>query len=228
MTDRYATWDAAYVLGALTPTERQEYTEHLSTCADCTRAVGELAGIPGMLALIPREEALLLVDRPAEREQVPSLLPKLAERTQRRRRRNLLLGVGAAVAAAAAAVAIAIPIARTVEPAPGPDTAVVAVRPMEQTTPSPITADVELARDPAGTRVTMDCRYEPGAYNYGERDYALWVTGTGGKQLLLMTWPAGPGAVTRMTAIAPLPPEQIRGFDIRAVEGNKVLLIATL
>ncbi|MDT5019219.1 MAG: hypothetical protein QOD39_5379, partial [Mycobacterium sp.] len=30
--DRYATWDAAYVLGSLSDDERREYEAHLATC----------------------------------------------------------------------------------------------------------------------------------------------------------------------------------------------------
>ena len=29
---RFAEWDSAYVLGALSPAERREYEEHLETC----------------------------------------------------------------------------------------------------------------------------------------------------------------------------------------------------
>ena len=38
--------DGSYVLGALAPGERQEFEHHLSGCAECARAVQELAGMP--------------------------------------------------------------------------------------------------------------------------------------------------------------------------------------
>ena len=48
--DRYATWDAAYVLGSLSSDERREYEAHLSTCPRCSAAVAELSEIPPLLA----------------------------------------------------------------------------------------------------------------------------------------------------------------------------------
>src|SRR4029450_13226426 len=37
--DKFAQWDAAYVLGALSPAERREFEEHLSSCKSCQAAV---------------------------------------------------------------------------------------------------------------------------------------------------------------------------------------------
>ena len=36
--DRYAEWDAAYVLGALSPSDRRTYERHLAECAACRAA----------------------------------------------------------------------------------------------------------------------------------------------------------------------------------------------
>ena len=44
---RFAEWDSAYVLGALSPAERREYEEHLESCELCRRCVAELTPIPG-------------------------------------------------------------------------------------------------------------------------------------------------------------------------------------
>ena len=64
LSDRFATWDAAYVLGALSPVERREYEEHLAGCPACQAAVSELAGLPGLLAQVPPEDAALLAAAP--------------------------------------------------------------------------------------------------------------------------------------------------------------------
>jgi len=37
--DRYALWDAAYMLGSLSSTERREYENHLSGCPSCRASV---------------------------------------------------------------------------------------------------------------------------------------------------------------------------------------------
>ena len=59
-------WDAAYVLGALSPAERREFEEHLAGCPACQAAVSELAGMPGLLAQVPPEDAALLAAAPPE------------------------------------------------------------------------------------------------------------------------------------------------------------------
>ena len=62
--DRYGSWDAAYVLGALSPAERREFEEHLAGCPGCQAAVSELAGLPGLLAQVSPEDAALLAATP--------------------------------------------------------------------------------------------------------------------------------------------------------------------
>ena len=46
-SDRHAHWDAAYVLGALSAAERQEYEDHLTSCPSCRDAVAELGRYAG-------------------------------------------------------------------------------------------------------------------------------------------------------------------------------------
>ena len=57
----FAEWDAAYVLGALSPDDRHAYEDHLAGCERCRAAVAELAPLPGLLArgrpAVVREEA---------------------------------------------------------------------------------------------------------------------------------------------------------------------------
>ena len=61
--DTYLTWDAAYVLGALSSVERREYEAHLETCARCRTAVVELGGMPALLSMLDLDA--LLEDRVA-------------------------------------------------------------------------------------------------------------------------------------------------------------------
>ena len=42
--DKYAHWDAAYVLGSLSEMDRREFEAHLEECRTCWDAVTELAG----------------------------------------------------------------------------------------------------------------------------------------------------------------------------------------
>jgi hypothetical protein len=63
--DRFAEWDAAYVLGALSPSDRRAYERHLAECDACRAAVAELAGLPGLLStLTPAHAEALVADAP--------------------------------------------------------------------------------------------------------------------------------------------------------------------
>ncbi|MGN6752955.1 MAG: zf-HC2 domain-containing protein [Intrasporangium sp.] len=57
---RYADWDAAYVLGALSSADRSEYEDHLAGCKGCRDAVAELAGVPGLLSTVSPAEVLAI------------------------------------------------------------------------------------------------------------------------------------------------------------------------
>jgi hypothetical protein len=119
--DQYAEWDAAYVLGALSPSDRRAYERHLAECAACRAAVAELAGMPGLLSTLTAGHAEALVAEtpgaglpdgggPVPYDVDPELAPVVsltslagAARRSRTRRRSLL-----AVAASALVVAGAI------------------------------------------------------------------------------------------------------------------------
>ena len=55
--DPFREWDAAYVLGSLDSTDRRAFEDHLRTCDSCHAAVAELAGMPGLLRMVPADEA---------------------------------------------------------------------------------------------------------------------------------------------------------------------------
>lgn len=55
--DPYATWDAAYVLGALSADDERDYEAHLRRCRRCRDVVDDLRVIPAWLALLDRVEA---------------------------------------------------------------------------------------------------------------------------------------------------------------------------
>ena len=66
-THRYADWDAAYVLGALSSADRREFEDHLATCPPCRDALAELAGMPGLLGAVSSVEVLALVEEEQDR-----------------------------------------------------------------------------------------------------------------------------------------------------------------
>jgi hypothetical protein len=66
------TWDCqearialgVYVLGAIDPGERTEVDAHLDTCPQCRAELAEFMELPGLLALVPAEEAIAFAEGP--------------------------------------------------------------------------------------------------------------------------------------------------------------------
>ncbi|WP_433660501.1 zf-HC2 domain-containing protein [Nocardia sp. CA-128927] len=240
IADDYTTWDAPYVLGSLTRTERREYEEHLAGCPACQAAVAELAGMPGMLAMVEPATALAMIDLPEAiaaqlgpaavetSPPVPQLLPRLADAAEKRRRRSRWVSVGAAVAAAAAAVAIAVPVVATVTSS-GPTTTenVVAERSMQPLKPNPVTASFKVVQADGKTRIVMSCSYGPSNQQY-MWNLKLFVLGTDGSQTELDQWPAGPGTELTIDRTIDKTPEQIRAVEIRLASTGETLLSGTV
>ncbi|WP_159846395.1 anti-sigma factor family protein [Nocardia sp. CY41] len=245
ITDDYSTWDAPYVLGSLTREERLQYESHLADCPDCRAAVAELAGLPGMLALVESDIANAMIEPPAHPAEpapelpppppMPSLPPpaRIADAAERRRGRSGWTSVGIAVASAAAAVAIAVPIAVSVSGSnqstePGTSEQAFVERQMTPVEPTPVSASFKLV--PAGdrTRVVMTCSYPPGEQQRYSTELALYVTRTTGQQEKLDAWPAGPGTELTIDRTIDGAPEQVRAVEIRATNSGKVLLTGTV
>ena len=62
-----ADWDAAYVLGALSREDRHIYEAFLAANPERAAALDELAGLPGRLNVLSRDEALALIEPAASR-----------------------------------------------------------------------------------------------------------------------------------------------------------------
>ena len=230
--DVYSGWDAAYVLGALSPEERHDFERHLGGCKECSRSVSELAGLPGLLAAVPVEQALLL-DSPdgaagdSSREgdmprKSATTLPRLltAARRQRRRARALVAGALVVVAAAAASVALVLPgwIGT-----PDRETTARAVT-LEQVVPNPLSADIRLTGESWGTRIDSRCSYAKTGYGAGEQAYGMYVTDRQGRSVIVATWLAGPGTTVTPVGTTSTAAQDIATVDIRSLKTGQVLL----
>jgi hypothetical protein len=220
--DPYEEWDAAYVLGALSPAERREYETHLRDCERCSASVAELAAVPPLLSRVPATEALaLLEDDRLEPEPVPDPLPRLlsAVRARRRRRRIWLGGIGVAAAAAVTAVLLVLPGALSSAPQP------VAVS-LQAAGSVPLSADVKLVAEDWGTRVDMTCTYR-GAGPYASPPpwrYVLTVTSQDGKQTTVSSWKAGPNETVQTVGSVDLAVADIVSVEVRSGRTGDVLL----
>jgi hypothetical protein len=225
--DRYSTWDAAYVLGSLSPAERREYEEHLAGCPACQAAVSELAGIPGLLAQVPPEDAALLAVTSAEDiddSAPPSLLAAVRSRRAGRRRRMVGIVAGAAAAVLVVLAGVAYALGLLPLGPSGPQR--VAFASVDQT---PMIAVVDVIPAEQGTDLAVECVYhtviehDPQAYD----DYRIYVIDRSGRAWLVKEYPIKPNKVLRPTARTELKVRQIATVEIRDSD-NETLLRAQL
>ena len=229
LPDQYSTWDAAYVLGSLSPVERREFEEHLAGCPGCQAAVSELAGMPGLLAQVPPEDAALLAVAPAEiidEGPPPGMLAAMRSREagRRRRRVGMLAGSAAAVVLVLAGIAYAVGLL-PLGPS-GPQRVA-----FDTVAPTAMTAVVDLIPVSDGTDVAVQCSYgesnEPrpgGAY----ASYRIYVVDRSGHEAMVKEWPAKPNRTMTPSGHTDLKIRQIAKVEIRASATDETLLRATL
>ena len=227
--DEFAEYDAAYILGALSPADRREFEDHLRFCASCASSVGELAGLPGLMSRVSIDQLT------AEPEPVPdTLLPSLA-RAVRRERRRRLLAVGASAAAVACLVtggALAItgpgspaqpPVTSPASTSPG--SAVLALTPV---VPSPVTAGARLVDMAWGTRIDLTCSYRSqGLYPASGIPYAMVVIDRDGAAEQVATWKALPNRELTVMGASSKARRDIAAVEIRTMSGRTILRLST-
>jgi anti-sigma-K factor RskA len=217
---RYSEWDAAYVLGALSPADRHEFEKHLETCDRCRASITELSALPGLLGrLTPAQGMAVLDDEPAEPGPAPDLIARITSLDQRRRRRRFrLIGGLAAAALVVAATAVAVPLVVQANQTPG-----ISVE-LASTTSAPISAVVQLHSVRWGTRIDMACTYgTAGDSDSGKSwDYALWVVDHDGQSSELSSWKAIDGSTAHLEAGTSLTTDEIATVQIRSTSGKVV------
>lgn len=223
-TDPYRQWDVAYVLGSLSPSERADYEQHLSTCDSCSAEVASLAGIPRILSALPTEQAIHLLEEDAPAE--PDLMPGLVRAARSSRRWARIRTAGALVAAAAVGVVMTL-VLDSPAPPPAPEAQRAFQTMLTQTIPSPVTASVNLVEEPWGTRIEIKCDYAAPSEGQGRSiGYALYIVDSGGTAVRAGTWNAGPGTSMTPSASTDLPRANITRIEIRLLSSDKTLLEA--
>jgi hypothetical protein len=240
--DRYYDWDASYVIGALSADERREYERHLAECDACREQVADLAGVPSLLAMVPRAQVgaadvVVAGTGGAADPRMPSAsLPRLLAAARKQRRRSRLLVAGAVTVAAGLAASLALvlpswtggqpPVPSASQAAPAqPQQATVA---LEQAVPSPLTADVTLVDHAWGTRIDSHCSYAETLYGSSAQAYAMYVTDRQGAEAEVATWLARPGTTVEAVGTTWLRAGDIAVVDIRSVSTGEVLLRSRL
>ena len=232
MTCELAHLDGAYVLGALSPAERADFERHLGGCEDCTQAVAELAGLPGLLGRV--DPAVL--EQPEADEPPATLLPALFREVRRSRRRRALVTAGVA---AAAAVLVAVPVGLW-QLGEGPSTPVgteqsptptpVEAQPMQPVGDVPVRATVSLEQVAWGTRLGLTCTYDPASVDYdlpAAADYVRVVRTRTGRLEQVGSWRSVGGRPMSIAAATALTPADLASVQVRTPDGRVVLRLAT-
>lgn len=219
-TCRFAIDDGAYVLGALSPTERAEFERHLPGCATCRKSVARLAVLPGLLG---RLDAETVIAQPAP----PTLLPRTLQaitarrRAERRRRRWYVLAGALAAVVLVALAGIGARLTGPTAPAPPSDTvALTAMRPVVEQLP--VAGEIGLVRVQGGTRIDMRCWYEKGYEGaWTVRLVVFPIDGGPGEQV--GSWMASAGQEISLSAMTHLSPAEIGRIELRRGDDTALL-----
>ena len=229
--DAFREWDAAYLLGALSPADRRAYEQHLRGCPGCREALGEFVAMPGLLAHLPKEEALGLLEseQRVEESAPPALLSHLARAADalRRRARFRIAGLVLAAAGVSAAAAVALPLLVGTPPAVVENTVALAAAPGV-----PVEASVRFVPEQWGTRIDMDCSWQDaGAAPDGGAPadsasvgYVMYVTDTAGSSEPIGSWTSTPGSTMEPSLSTGLPLAEIASVEVRLQGSDQVVL----
>jgi hypothetical protein len=222
---RFAEWDAAYAVGALSSADRREFEEHLVECAECRRAVAELSPTVGLLSRLSPERAQSIDAALASGQSAGDApdsalradIVALGARRALRRRRTWWLAAAAAVVLVVAAIAIPMTLSRA---------APTAYFALEAVADVPLEADVSLSSVGWGTRIELDCRYTSDDADVPAEGwpYALAVVGADGETTSVSTWRALPGTTARISAGTALEVSEIAAVEIRSVTSGRLLM----
>ena len=226
--DRYATWDAAYVLGSLTSTERREYEGHLAGCELCRAAVAELSGMPALLALLDLEDVRALDEAEPDPPLRPEVLQSVLGKVSWRRRRSRWV-TSAAVGLAAALLAVGIVLVARPETfglQRGTQQEQTAqMLEMSKVAPTPINASIALSSYAWGTRIDMACTYGDWSQkNAPPQNLGMVVVGRDGSRTEIATWLGLSGATALPSGNTTMPIDEIAAVQMVSSPDGKVLL----
>lgn len=233
--DRYREWAGAYVLGALDPAERSEFSAHLRGCDVCRDDVADLAPLPALLATVPMSELADLaeperagvghgVDGGASQPQRLEALLAAASHERRSSRRRLQRWRAATSVAAALALAAVVALGlvlgtgtREVAPGGAPADEELITFTVVQSQASEAAVDVAPRR--WGTEVYLRLDGLP------ERDvYVVSVTGPDGTRHQIGTWGRTPSSGARITAATAIPASGLRSVMVTSADDDDVIV----
>jgi hypothetical protein len=225
--------DAAYVLGSLSPADRLEFERHLPGCERCRRSVADLAGMPGLLSRVPREQ----VEEPLPFEPLPeTVLPSLVATVRREQRRKAILAtLGAAAAVAVVALgATALQAARDDGPLPQAEPSstssssspsLAPAVPMDVVVDWGASADLSVTQLASGTKFWWSCRYAAPGSDYSGHAYTynlVAFTDTGDTERVSSWW-AEPGQTYTDSSTIAVELDHITKVELQNERGDAIL-----
>jgi anti-sigma factor RsiW len=235
--DRYAMWDAAYVLGSLSAADRREFETHMASCPACREAVAELSGVPALLSRLDREDVAAINESEAAAGtgsaspkmlpmMSPELLPSLLA-TVRWRRRRTRVATWAASAAAAAVLAVGVFVGVENQVSTAPQQVTASAEPMAQIGTNLLASTVSLSSQHWGTFINLKCVCLA-PLNAHHDTLAMVVVDRDGTQTRLATWVADPGHTATPAGSISTPINQIAAVQIVSADTGQVLLQRSL
>jgi Putative zinc-finger len=222
MTDLF-TFDAApYVLGALSPEERQAFEAHLAVCPACESQVREFAGLPGLLSRLPADEVAGVLEGPP----VPplTLLPALQFTVRRERRVRRWRVAAAGLAAACLAIIGTAVVVNQVGTSPSVTTPQAQPLAFKLVGNMPVTATANLVNKAWGTEIDMQCTYAgPDWEGDGEPKYTLVVRDRAGAQYRVGDWKVLVGKEVQLTMSTGVARDQIKSLQVVNAVNTPVL-----
>lgn len=190
----------AYVLGGLAASDRDEFRRHLERCPDCRAELADSASLPGLLDLVPAEDAAALVGR-----QVHLAPVTLLRQVSKRRRRNGWLVAGGV----AASLATGIMVSPALAPTPAADAS------YSVQAGHGLRMDLDLNSKTWGTELSFT-----GASLPKTGQLSLWVVDDRGTVDRAGHWMATPNGLSRITGAVPTPLAEIAAVQLRDTDGR--------
>ncbi|BCB86404.1 anti-sigma factor family protein [Phytohabitans suffuscus] len=232
----YAYDSGAYVLGALSPSERAAYERHLADCPTCREAVGEVAVLPGLLGRLDPAGLEQIASAPSAESRMPDLLSAVTDARRKDRATRRWRTAGSMLTAACLALFVGFgagilrdgssagtqgpPVAQSTTPGPAAPR-MVAMKSVVGNIP--VTAEVGLTPTKVGTEITMHCAYP--AHSGGSKSYTyrLYAWNSEGEMEAIGSWAVSPGDDVAFTGITSFAPGELARVAITKKDGTPLL-----
>lgn len=223
--DRYREWDAAYVLGSLSTDERREYERHLTTCAACTNAVAELAGMPGFLMKIDASTASALATEPAHANVIAlplepiQSLARAAIKQRASLRRRLVAGMAVAASFVMVIGLLVGSNLHSSSDSSNGQTSVLSVGAkvsMVAMEKNAMIVDMRVTKKKWGTLFSWNCTYGNSEVSTGAPEsYDLVVTDAAGTATTVATWSQSGTSAKGLVASTGIPLSKIKTVEVQ-------------